>query len=48
MAEERKGAVTMRDFRAMRDLHLGYAVLEQIEAVPDLMKALLGLDIASS
>jgi hypothetical protein len=44
---DRKGAVVTRDFRAMRDLHLGYAMLEQIEAVPELFKALLGLDIAS-
>jgi hypothetical protein len=32
----------------MRDLHLGYAVLEQIDALPELFKALLGLDIASA
>jgi len=45
---DRGGAIAMRDFSAMRDLHLSYAVVEQIEAVPDLMKALLGLDIASA
>jgi uncharacterized protein DUF6178 len=42
------GSVVPRDFRAMRDLHLGYAMLEQLDAVPDLFKALLGLDIASA
>jgi hypothetical protein len=42
------GAVEMRDFRAMRDLHLGYAMIEQIDAMPELLKALLGLDIASA
>lgn len=45
---DREGAVAVRDFRAMRDLHLAYAVLERIEALPDLFKALLGLDIASA
>lgn len=44
---DREGAVVTRDFRAMRDLHLSYALLEQIDTVPDLFKALLGLDIAS-
>ena len=47
-ALDRDGSVAMRDFRAMRDLHLGYAVLEQIDALPDLFKALLGLDIAAA
>jgi hypothetical protein len=37
----------MRDFRSMRDLHLGYALLEQVDAVPDLFRALLRLDIAA-
>jgi len=41
------GAIVMRDFRAMRDLHLGYAMLEQIDAIPDLFKGLLGLDVAA-
>ena len=31
----------------MRDLHLGYAMLEQVDAVPELFKALLELDIAA-
>jgi hypothetical protein len=42
------GSVASRDFRGMRDLHLSYAVLEQIDALPDLFKALLGLDIAGA
>src|SRR5262249_28125932 len=42
------GSTLMRDFRSMRDLHLGYAVLDQLDAVPDLFKSLLGLDIASA
>jgi hypothetical protein len=44
---DRDGSVVMRDFRSMRDLHLGYALLEQIDAVPELFKALLMLDIAA-
>jgi len=44
---DRDGSVVMRDFRSMRDLHLGYAMLEQLDAVPELFKALLKLDIAS-
>jgi hypothetical protein len=31
----------------MRDLHLGYAMLEQVDAVPELFRALLRLDIAA-
>jgi hypothetical protein len=45
---DQAGGVTMRDFRTMRDLHLGYATLEQIDAVPELLRTLLGLDIASA
>ncbi len=45
---DRDGSTTMRDFRSMRDLHLGYAMLEQLDAVPDLFKSLVGLDIASA
>lgn len=41
------GAVAMRGFRAIRDLHLAYAVLDQIDAARELFKALLGLDVAS-
>ncbi len=42
------GAVTMRDFGSMRDLHLGYAVLEQVEGTTELFRELLGLDLASA
>ncbi|MGH7841994.1 MAG: DUF6178 family protein, partial [Candidatus Binataceae bacterium] len=42
------GAAATRGFRAMRDLRLGYAVVDQIEAVHELLKALLRLDIASA
>ncbi|HJU11037.1 MAG TPA: DUF6178 family protein [Candidatus Binataceae bacterium] len=45
---DRNGSAMMRDFRSIRDLHLGYAILEQLDAVPDLFKALVGLDIASA
>jgi len=44
---EGKGSVTMRDFRAMRDVHLGYGALEQIETMRELFRALLAIDIAS-
>jgi hypothetical protein len=44
---DRNGSVTMRDFCSMRDLHLGYAMLEQLDSLPTLFRALLGLDIAS-
>jgi hypothetical protein len=42
------GAVENRDFRTMRDLHLSYAILEQIEAMPDLLSALLDIRIADA
>jgi uncharacterized protein DUF6178 len=42
------GAMTMRNFHAMRDIHLSYALLEQIEAASDLFKQLVGLDLASA
>lgn len=41
------GAIEMRDFGAMRDLHLCYAVLEEIEATVALLGEMLGLDISS-
>jgi hypothetical protein len=44
---DREGSVVMRDFRSMRDLHLGYAMLEQVDAVPALFRKLLKLDIAA-
>src|SRR5205807_4882593 len=42
------GSASMRDFRSMRDLHLAYAMLEQLDAVPELFQSLVGLDIASA
>ncbi len=42
-----KGSVEMRDFRTMRDLHLGYAMLDQIDAARPLFRALLEIDIGS-
>jgi hypothetical protein len=41
-------SATMRDFRSVRDLHLGYAMLDQLDAVPELFMSLVGLDIASA
>jgi hypothetical protein len=41
------GSVALRDFRAIRDLHLGYALLGQIEAMAELFRALFRIDIAS-
>jgi hypothetical protein len=42
------GAMHLRSFRVMRDLHMGYAVIEQIEALHELFKTLLGIDISSA
>jgi hypothetical protein len=42
-----QGSVTLRDFAAMRDLHLAHAALDQIEAMRDLFQALLGINIGS-
>ncbi len=44
---EGKGAVTMRDFGQMRDLHVAYRVLDQIEAMRTLFEALLAIDICA-
>jgi len=44
---DRGAPLAMRDFRAMRDLHLSYAMLEQLDSLPALFRMLLGLDIAS-
>ncbi|HTW87583.1 MAG TPA: DUF6178 family protein [Candidatus Binataceae bacterium] len=46
-ALDRGGAVAMRNFRAIRDLHLSYGLLEQINTMPELFRALLTLDIAA-
>jgi uncharacterized protein DUF6178 len=45
---DRNGSVAMRDFHAMRDLRLGYAMLEQLDTIPDFFRALLEIDIASA
>ncbi|HLW72346.1 MAG TPA: DUF6178 family protein [Candidatus Binataceae bacterium] len=42
-----RGGAATRGFRAMRDLRLGYAMVDQIDAIHELLKALLSLDIAS-
>ncbi len=42
-----RGSVAMREFRAMRDLHVAYSVLEQIETMRELFRALLGIDIGA-
>jgi hypothetical protein len=44
---DRKSAVAMRNFHSMRDIHLGYAALDQIDATRELFKQLLGLDLAA-
>lgn len=44
---DRDGSVVMRDFAAMRDLHVGYAALEQIDALRPLFRSLVAIDIAS-
>ena len=44
---EGEGAVTMRDFCQMRDLHVAYRVLDQIEAMRTLFQTLLAIDIGS-
>ncbi len=41
------GSVVMRDFAAMRDLHLCYAILDEIEAMGELLRVFAGLDISS-
>ena len=42
------GAIEMRDFRTMRDLHLSYAILDQIDAMGPLLRSVLAVDIASA
>jgi Family of unknown function (DUF6178) len=44
---ERPGTIELRDFRAMREIHLSYAMLDRLNAIPEMFKVLLGLDIAS-
>jgi hypothetical protein len=42
-----RGSVAMRDFAAMRDLHLAYAALDEIEAMRGLFGELLTINIAA-
>ncbi len=42
------GSVEMRDFRTMRDLHVSYALLEQIDSARPLFRALFDIDIATA
>jgi hypothetical protein len=42
------GEITWRAFRRMRDLHIAYRVLQQIEAMPALLRATAEVDIASA
>lgn len=44
---DRGGAVDMRDFRTMRDLHLSYAILDQVDSAAELFRALFNIDIGS-
>jgi len=37
----------MRDFRSMRDLHLGYAIVDELDALKALFRSLFSADIAS-
>jgi hypothetical protein len=41
------GAVEMRDFSSMRDLHLSYAILDQVDSAAELFRAMFAIDIAS-
>jgi hypothetical protein len=41
------GAVEMRDFSSMRDLHLSYAILDQIDSAAELFRGMFAIDISS-
>jgi hypothetical protein len=41
------GSVEMRDFSSMRDLHLSYAILDQIDSAAELFRAFFAIDISS-
>ena len=41
------GAVEMRDFASIRDLHLSYAILDQIDSAAELFRAMFAIDISS-
>lgn len=43
-----RGSITLREFAAMRDLHVAYAVIEEIGTMRDLFRALLAIDIGSA
>jgi hypothetical protein len=42
------GGVDMRDFRTMRDLHLSYAILDQVDSAAELFRGLFKVDIGSA
>jgi hypothetical protein len=42
------GAVEFRTFQSIRDIHLGYAILDQIDAMAELFRTLLAVDISSA
>jgi hypothetical protein len=44
---DKGGSIEMRDFQSMRDLHLGYAVVDQVEAMTELFRGLFNVEIAS-
>ncbi|HKD66156.1 MAG TPA: DUF6178 family protein [Candidatus Binataceae bacterium] len=45
---DRQPSVSLRDFKEMRDLHIAYGVLAQLEAMPPLFAGLIELDIRSA
>ena len=45
---DRSPSVVMRDFKEMRDLHVAYGVLGQLEALAPLYAKLVGIDITSA
>jgi len=47
-ALDQGGSIAMRDFRSMRDVHLGYALIDQIEAMRELFRELFNADIATA
>jgi Family of unknown function (DUF6178) len=47
-ALDRGSAVELRAFQSMRDLHLAYAILDQIDAIAELFRSLLAIDISSA
>ena len=47
-ALDQGGSIAMRDFRSMRDIHIGYGIIDQIESMRELFRALFNADLASS